>query len=178
VSLVEHQVKVLRKQTSNYRNQLEQLVTVARENDQLNRRLHRLTLALIEAGDLEELLNTLQDELRAQFDADAVELKLFSLKELEAHANEPGLAVFQDFLETDRPSCGQLDTEKLESLFGSQAGETGSAALIPIRTNNLSGVLAIGSRDVQRFHQGKGLDFLTRLGELVSLTLQTVSTPG
>ena len=79
---------------------------------------------------------------------------------------------------TDKPSCGQLDTDKLESLFGSQAHETGSAALIPIRTSTLSGVLAIGSRDPQRFHQGKGLDFLIRLGELVSLTLQTVTTPG
>ena len=77
VSLIEHQIKVLRKQTDNYRQQLEELVAVARENDQLNRRLHRLTLAMIEAEDLQELLNTLQDELRTQFAADAVELKLF-----------------------------------------------------------------------------------------------------
>ena len=33
VSLIEHQIKVLRKQTDNYRKQLEELVAVAREND-------------------------------------------------------------------------------------------------------------------------------------------------
>lgn len=63
-------------------------------------------------------------------------------------------------------------------LFGDQAGDSGSAALIPIRTSELSGVLAIGSRDRNRFHAGKGVDFLVRLGELVSLTLQAVNRRG
>lgn len=178
VSLIERQVRTLREQSMNYRRQLEELVTVARENDALARRLHRLTLALIETHSFDEVLNTLQDELREQFKADSVEMKLFASEQLEAHAHEPGPALFRDFLNRARPNCGQLDKAKLEYLFGPQAGETGSAALIPLTAPPLAGVLAIGSRDPERFHEGKSVDFLQRLAEVVSATLQSASSPG
>ena len=178
VSLIERQVRTLRAQAANYRRQLEDLVTVARENDALAKRLHRLTLALIETHSFDEVLNTLQDELRDQFKADAVEMKLFASDQLEAHAHEPGPALFRDFLQRARPNCGRLDKAKLEYLFGSQAGETGSAALIPLTAPPLAGVLAIGSRDPERFHEGKSVDFLQRLAEVVSAKLQSASSPG
>ena len=174
VSLIEHQVKALQKQSAQYRTQLAELIEVARENERLNQRLHQLTLNLIEARTLNDVLSTLQDELRSKFNADAVELKLFSIEELDAHSNESALSVFRDFMDTDKPSCGVLDEKKLQTLFGDQLGNHGSAALIPIRTTTLSGVLAIGSKDNDRFHPGKGVDFLIRLGELVSLTLRAV----
>ena len=69
-------------------------------------------------------------------------------------------------------------SDKLEYLFGSQAGETGSAALIPLTAPPLAGVLAIGSRDPERFHHGKSVDFLQRLAEVVSAKLQSASSPG
>ena len=178
VSLIERQVRTLREQSLNYRRQLEDLVAVARENDALAKRLHRLTLALIETGSFDEVLNTLQDELREQFKADSVEMKLFASEQLEAHAHEPGPALFSEFLRRARPNCGQLDKAQLEYLFGPQAGETGSAALIPLTAPPLAGVLAIGSRDPDRFHEGKGVDFLQRLAEVVSATLQAASSPG
>lgn len=178
VSLIERQVRTLRNQNEVYRRQLEDLVGVARENDALAKRLHRLTLALIETHSFDEVLNTLQDELREQFKADAVEMKLFASDQLEAHAHEPGPALFSDFLKRGRPNCGQLDKQKLEYLFGPQAGETGSAALIPLSAPPLAGVLAIGSRDPKRFHEGKSVDFLQRLAEVVSATLQAASSPG
>jgi len=178
VSLIERQVRILRQQNQHYREQLEELIHVARENDSLAKRLHHMTLALIETRSFDEVLNTLQDELRSQFQADAVEMKLFSREELEAHANEPGPAMFRDFLEKHRPSCGELPAEQLEYLFGSQAGETGSAALIPLQSAPLVGVLAIGSRDPERFHAGKSVDFLQRLSDVVSATLTAVSSPG
>jgi len=178
VSLIERQVRTLRAQSDNYRGQLESLVSVARENDGLAKRLHRLTLALIETQTFDEVLNTLQDELRDQFQADAVEMKLFASDQLDAHAHEPGPALFRDFIARARPNCGRLDSDKLEYLFGSQAGETGSAALIPLTAPPLAGVLAIGSRDPERFHHGKSVDFLQRLAEVVSAKLQSASSPG
>jgi uncharacterized protein YigA (DUF484 family) len=178
VSLIERQVRVLREQSHRYRSQLEDLIAVARENEALNRRLHELTLALIDAREFDEVVTVLQDELRDQFKADAVELKLFAHEDLAAHVGEGTPDLFRDFLDRGRPSCGRLDNRQLEYLFGSFAGETGSAALIPLRGIQVSGILAIGSRDADRFHAGKGVDFLRRLGEVVSHTLQAVSTPG
>lgn len=178
VSLIERQVRTLREQNRDYRSQLESLIGIARENDAVAKRLHRLTLALIETRSFDEVLNTLQDELRNLFDADAVEMKLFSADELAAHASEPGPAMFRDFIERERPSCGTLPAVQLEYLFGSQAGETGSVALIPLHAAPLVGVLAIGSHDAARFDAGKSVDFLQRLSDIVSATLVAVSSPG
>jgi uncharacterized protein YigA (DUF484 family) len=180
VSLVQRQVRLLREQADKYRHQLEDLVAIARENDSLTNRLHRLVLALIDASTLEELLATLQDQLRDQFQADAVELKLFSASELkqQAEQGESGPALFKEFMAKGRPRCGSLAEGQLSFLFGQQAPETRSVALIPLSTNLLEGVLAIGSHDRERFHAGKGLDFLKRLGEVVSHALQAVTAPG
>lgn len=178
VSLLEHQARLLRRDTAAAEKQLKELIAVARENDQLNARMHALTLALIEAQDLDALVNTIHDELHSQFQADAVELKLFSHDEIETHDSDPGLTVFKDFMAADQPTCGQLKTEQLQSLFGEQIGSNGSAALIPIKTKTLVGIMAIGSRDKNRFHPGMAVDFLIRLSELVSLALQSVATSG
>jgi len=177
ISLVQRQIGALRSQADKYRRQLEDLIEVARENERLSARLHRLILALIEAGSQEEVLTTLQEQLREQFQTDAVELKLFSASEIKQHAEqgETGPALFQDFMTKRRPSCGTLPAGQLDFLFGERAGETASVALIPLDAGPLEGLLAIGSRDAERFHPGQALDFLTRLGEVVSQTLRTVA---
>jgi uncharacterized protein YigA (DUF484 family) len=175
VSLLEHKIRMLQDKAEAYRKQLAELLGIAKDNDQINHRLHRLTLSLIEANNTQDILATLQDELRGRFNADAVELKLFSTRELEeAQVSESGLAMFRSFMDTDKPTCGPLKAEKLKTLFGEQIGTEGSAALIPIRTSDLSGILAIGSHDRERFHSGKSVDFLMRLGELISLSLQSM----
>lgn len=175
VSLLEHKIRMLQDKAEAYRKQLAELLSIAKDNDQINHRLHRLTLSLIEANNTQDILATLQDELRGRFNADAVELKLFSTRELEeAQVSESGLTLFRSFMDTDKPTCGPLKAEKLKTLFGEQIGTEGSAALIPIRTSDLSGILAIGSHDRERFHSGKSVDFLMRLGELISLSLQSM----
>jgi len=173
ISLVERQTQLLRDKAGEYRKQLEQLIAVARENDDLNRRLHELTLTLIETDELDRLMDILLDDLREQFNADAVELKLFSAENLEQAVNERQAVplMFDDFMKQGKPRCGALKKEQLQYLFGNMAAETGSVALIPLTHNAVEGVLAIGSRDAQRFHPGKDTEFLQRLGDLVSHAL-------
>lgn len=174
VSLIEHKIKILQQQSGTYRQQLEDLIDVARENEDLHHHLHRLTLTLLKARSQDGVQEILREELTSRFRADAVELKLFSAAQLEAQAGDAIPAMFEEFMQADRPTCGELSGEKLRGLFDGQLGDSGSAALIPIRTSSLSGVLAIGSKDIERFPPGKGVDFLISLGELVSLTLQSV----
>ena len=176
VSLIEHKIRILQQQSSAYRQQLEDLIDVARENEDLHHHLHRLTLTLLKARSQDDVQQILREELTSRFRADAVELKLFSAAQLEALSGDAAPAMFEEFMQADRPSCGELGEDKLRSLFGEQLGNSGSAALIPIRTSSMSGVLAIGSRDIERFPPGKGVDFLIGLGELVSLTLQAVGS--
>ena len=75
------------------------------------------------------------------------------------------------------PARAALNPPPLPRL-ASTITETGSAALIPLTAPPLAGVLAIGSRDPDRFHEGKSVDFLQRLAEVVSAKLQSASSPG
>jgi hypothetical protein len=177
VSLIERQVRMLREESAAYRNKLEKLIAVARENEKLNDRLHRLTLTLIEAATFDEVVIALEDKFHDDFQAEAMELHLFSAAQADRELN-PDLDGFGKFLDTGVPQCGHLPQAKLEYLFGPQAEQIRSTALIPIKAQGLLGLLAFGSYNDHRFHPEMGTDYLTRLGEIVSKTLEVVSEPG
>lgn len=177
VSLVQRQVSHLREEAAGYKRQLEELIAVARENQQLNEKLHQLTLTLIDAVNFDEVVNVLEDKLHDDFQAEAVELHLFSAAEAAGETN-PDLDGFRQFLDGRSPQCGRLSQQQLQYLFGPQAEDIRSTALIPIVGQGLLGLLAFGSHTEQRFHPGIGTDYLNRLGEVVSKALQVVLEPG
>src|SRR5690554_6019226 len=51
VSLVERQVQVLREQNQRARKQLHELIEIARQNEELARRMHKLALTLMDAAE-------------------------------------------------------------------------------------------------------------------------------
>lgn len=178
VSLVERQLGLLRGQTDQLRARLEQLIAVARENELLHDRLHRLTLALFDAGDFDAVLLTLRAELQAHFQADAVALRRVAVEELQRpqdHDHAAGALVLRELIATGQPRCGPLAPGVLAYFFDGAAGDCRSVALIPLIGPRLTGALAIGSRDPARFHPGKATDFLVRLGEVVAKTVQAVA---
>src|ERR1017187_7826863 len=69
VSLVERQVEVLRERNQSLERKLKELVDVARANDALADRIHRLSQRLIRARDLLETINAVETSLREDFDA-------------------------------------------------------------------------------------------------------------
>ncbi|EGV50304.1 hypothetical protein QQ73_13195 [Candidatus Endoriftia persephone str. Guaymas] len=181
VSLIERQVESLRTQMHSYQTRLDELIAVGRDNDQLQQKLHRLTLALIDAVTFEEVLTALEDELHGDFKADAVELRLFSNPHLTDHYGEenPKLsATFDSFFKKNAPVCGTLEEEELAFIFGTEGKDIASTALIPLNSDGVLGLLAIGSRDADRFAPHHGTDFLARLGDVIGRTLQAVSLPG
>ncbi|MGB5339463.1 MAG: DUF484 family protein [Gammaproteobacteria bacterium] len=179
VSLVEHQVKVLRDQNQQLKRKLMDLVHVARDNNRLSERMHQMTLGLISAHSLEALLDTLRDNLQGEFKADSVTLHLAGIPEVQAREcgvenfslDAPELQHFEAFYKACRPQCGRFKREQTQFLFGDQAPAIESVALIPLGTRGAFGLLAIGSQEASRFHPGMGTLFLTHLGELLGLLL-------
>ena len=167
VSLVEHQVNLLRSQLDTERRRLTHLIARAREYETLSGRLHTLVLQLIAAPNLERIETVLQDSLRREFDADAVSLKLFPVRS-GGDPSDPLVAAFLDFVDRDHALCGPLDAERGRVLFGEDNERIRSAALVPVRGEVRAGLLAIGSADPERFGSEMGTDHLDRLGEVVS----------
>ena len=72
VSLIEHQVELLRKQNNKTQKQLDELIQIARENDRLSKSMHHLILSMMAAKNLTDVLGLLYKNLRKDFSADAI----------------------------------------------------------------------------------------------------------
>lgn len=174
VSLIERQVQVLREQNQTLQRQLRELVANARENDVLTGRLHRLSRALVAARSLDEVLDAALNLLREEFKIDAVRLLLppgwpAPGRAEVVSAADTRLEVLLQKLGNGKPLCGAPhDAATLGYLFGGQAAEIQSSALIPVGEGAPYGILCLGSRDPHRFHAGQGTVYLSRFGELLA----------
>jgi uncharacterized protein YigA (DUF484 family) len=182
VSLVERQVEVLRERNQSLERKLKELVDVARSNDALADRIHRLSQRLIRAHSLLETINAVEVSLREDFEAMHSVLVLFIEEArtvgLDAgrflRADDPGSAeikTFESLLQAGKPRCGQIRDAQRDYLFGKDCIEIGSVALTPLGPEGALGILAIGASDSERFHPGMSTEFLSRIGELVTYAL-------
>lgn len=192
ISLIERQVTTLRAQNRKTRAQLEELVRIARDNDALAERMHRLTMTLMEAHSLNDVYIALDDSLRGDFQADAMSVKLFIdpesvdiesdnelMQTIFMPINDPRLSEYRNILSHEKPICGKLKAEQLLYLFGDIGTSIQSTAMIPLGGELCTsvdcpflGVLAIGSRDPQRFHPKMGTMFLSHLGDILSRAIR------
>ena len=86
-------------------------------------------------------------------------------------AEAPDLRSFETLFSSGKPRCGQLRDSQREFLFGADAAEVGSVALVPLGPKGRLGLLACGSPDSQRFNPTMSTDFLAHLGELIAAAL-------
>jgi len=179
VSLVERQVQVLREKNHELEQKLHEFMDVARSNDALVDKIHRLACRLIRARGATQMLETLESTLRDDFGAsdwllvltrpDLPQLSHVESRHLRVVAREATeLKTFETFFESARPRCGQIRDTQRDYLFGAGTVEIGSAALVPLGPKASFGLLAIGSHDADRFHPTMSTEFLARIGELVS----------
>jgi hypothetical protein len=181
VSLVERQVEVLRERNQTLERKLKELVDVARANDGLAERIHRLSQRLIRADALPKTINAVEASLREDFDARNSVMVLFmeGARHLGEHgrflravdAADPDMKSFESLLQSGKPRCGQIRDAQRDYLFGKDSVEIGSVALTPLGPKGALGLLAIGASDVDRFHPGMSTEFLSRIGELVTYAL-------
>lgn len=183
ISLIERQVQILREQKDSTKKKLHSLIQNAQINERLSERISSLILALLDAGDLDAVLDIVQTRLTKDFDADAVVVRLFDTGHPAMAArpeivdwSEPVMGAFEKVIRDKKPICGRLKHGQLESLFSDEAGQIASAALIPLVTNEDSttcyGLLAIGSHESDRFRADMGTLFLSQIGKILSRVLK------
>jgi uncharacterized protein len=182
VSLVERQVEVLRERNQSLERKLKELVDVARSNDTLADRIHRLSQRLIQAHTLLDTINAVETSLREDFDAMHSVLVLF-LEQARTLAPQAGqflrsgdatdadIKTFESLLQSGKPRCGQVRDAQRDYLFGKDSVAIGSVALTPLGPKGELGILAIGASDAERFHPAMSTEFLSRIGELVTYAL-------
>lgn len=180
VSLVARQLDLLREKNRRLQHQLDEILRVARDNDALHRRIQQLTLTLLNATGLEDALASLEWGLHQYFQTDFVVLRIVApvfdtpIRGLRMPADSKGGKLFAALLDSGKPLCGKPVPEQVAFLFGDNAADVASQALIPLQHAGLRGLLAIGSRTRGHFQPGMGALFLTQLGEILSARLATL----
>lgn len=182
VSLVDRQAKVMRERNSELRQRLAQLMTVARDNEQIFKLIRKLGLALLEAESLQAVTRAVHDSLCNEFRADRAHLFLFEA----SVANDDFVTVLPaqqvqrhvgSLLHHGKVNCGALRRDELNFLFPGYVVQDGSAALIPLHFRQDIGLLAIGSYDPSHFSPSMDTLFVSYMGDAIARRLATFLTP-
>ncbi len=175
-SLAAYQLQNLREKNAELERRLAELTAVAAANERLMQRIHELNVAVLRANTPAIAARSVIARLSEDFQTDQVRLMVFGDLALppadwlvRAPAGREELPEFDDFLAHHEPVAGRLSAERLYRLFGDQAPDIQSSALMPLGD---VGMLAIGSRDPDRFQPGMGTVFLKMIAATVTAALQ------
>lgn len=177
VSLVERQVGVMRDRNKEMRNRLDNMLATAHDNDLLFEKTKRLVLNLLEAKNLPAMVETIYDSLGKDFEIDFYSLTLLgdekSLPRTMARVAsiEKANEQVNTLIGSNRAVCGVLREEEMTFLFGEKGLQVGSVAAVPLRYNNLYGILAIGNADPNFYKSSMGTLFLSYIAEVVNRIL-------
>lgn len=180
VSLITKQLELFRSKHRELENQLSDLIDTARENDNSFNRMHKLTIAMLEASTLKELISSLDSVLVNYFMTDFVAVRIFKNQSIRTVANlfiypdSENTKPFSKELSSKQPKFGLPTLDQAKILFADMALEVKSCAIIPIIIGDAEGILAIGSREQGRFHYSMGSLFLMQMGELVGTRLNSL----
>jgi uncharacterized protein YigA (DUF484 family) len=175
-SLASYQLEVLRDKNRELQRRLADLAANAQINERLAVRTHQLTLALMKQSSAGDTLRAMAASLEEDFAGDLVRLVLLKpVAGLEqapwlqiVAADSPALSSFRDCLGDGEPICGRLQLEKNALLYGDRVDDVQSSALLPLPG---VGLIAVGSRDGNRFYPGMGTLFLRMMGEALVVAL-------
>lgn len=182
ISLVERQIEVLREKHAALESKLAELVSVARANDAIAEKLHRFTRKLLRTRSRAQAVALIEASLREDFDAfNGVLVLIGEYPDLAPQRfvrtvtpDDAGLKSFESLFASGKPRCGQVRDTQRDFLFGQEANDIGSVALVPLaHKSGPLGVLALGSTDRDRFHPGMSTEFLGRMADLIADSLDS-----
>lgn len=176
-SLASYQLEVLRDKNRELSRRLQELFANAQDNERLAVRTHQLTLALMRQGSAADTVRAMAASLAEDFQGDLVRIVLFEpVAGLDGvdwlqtiPAGDVRLAPFRDCLADGEPLSGRLQPEKHALLYALRGEEVQSSALLPMPG---VGLVAVGSRDANRFYPGMGTLFLRMMAESLAVALQ------
>jgi hypothetical protein len=134
---------------------------------------------LLRAGSRSNAVDQVEASLREDFDAfHSVLVLIGDHPELAprrfirtVRTDDANLKSFETLFASGKPRCGQVRDTQREFLFGQEANDMGSVALVPLGEKGTIGLLALGSADRDRFHPGMSTEFLAKMGDLVAEAL-------
>ncbi len=177
ISLVARQITALRERNESLSSHLDRLLDIARDNDLIFTRIRQLTLDMLQADTLSQLIAVLLHGLKEDFSIEFMQLILFTgLVPIPDGVRIDTLSHAQDRIPLllRAPSiCGLLRIDELDYLFGVDGAMIGSAAVLHLSLPNQKslGLLAIGHREREHFRSSMDTLFVNFLGDVFARLL-------
>ena len=173
ISLAERQQLAQRDKINALETMFAELVLNAKENDGIANKIHTFNLHLQRAKNFDALEQLISHDLPEYFELSDTCLRIWA-NPLDSK-NRKNL-VFSSVNDDTKtwvaaqlsPYCGEPPEIVADDWFIEPAA---SMALIPLRSEQTIGFLALVSDDENRFFAEMGTDFLSKIGELVSAAL-------
>ncbi len=180
VSLIERQVELLRGRNARLEARLEKLIETARVNERRADHVLRLARALIRAPSLAAIVVSFKAAMREDFDIDEVFIGIngsaYKRHDIDGitplEPNTPVVRAYDNFIRTRLIECGPIDEARAKLLFPKAEAAIASAAVVPLEKEKYLGMIALGSRDAERFQPRQGKLFLEMVAELVAAAVR------
>lgn len=170
------------------RNQLQELLTQAHNNQRIMHRHHSLNLKLISSNGLLELFDAIFSDLKQSSVLDRVTLMVFDpeyelhriLNTLNMHAAALPHVLLQqnpanlsaEYRTLRKPQLGRF-SPKQHALFFPEPHPPASIAIMPLhRQNHLIGFLNFGSHNATRFVSNVATDFIEEQAAIIAICLE------
>ena len=176
VSLIQRQVELLRTDYNSTTDRLMELLANAKNNDDIFILTKKLILDLIEARNIEEITFTVEERFKKDFGADKSRLIFFT----ESNKNIPkgriknpaeSVDILADLMKPRELFCGEVNQEITKFIFNEET-TIKEVALIPLTTNSLKGMIALGSAQQGKYTENKDTLFLEFVSEVVSKLIE------
>jgi uncharacterized protein YigA (DUF484 family) len=173
IPIAQRQLSQLRERNTVLEEKLHELISFGEENDAIGERVHRITLALLTATSLEDVLRTIYFNLREDFAVPHVAIRLWQdqthpdLIEFSKISEE--LLVFATSLAS--PYCANHPMFDSIEWFSDAQPPLQSFAYVALGGDIPRGILVLASEDAQRFYPEMGTLYLERLGELATAAI-------
>ena len=172
-------VERLQREVREGREREDALLAAGRSNLVSQGRVHAAILSLLEARGFAELIETVTTDLAALLDVDVAALCIEAGPGESPRASATAIRVVEEgavdgLIGKGRECLVGSDPADTAAFFGEASSLVKTQALVRVRIRGEgpAGLLALGSRDPDRFHPGQGTELLAFLGTTLGLTIR------
>lgn len=169
VSLVELQSEQLREKVSELQDKINQLMSVAQQNERIYRLYAELNLRLCQCNSIDEMREALQQSIELQFDLAAVTLKINAIDEVDTKEWQ---TLRDKRFKNKHFFFGRLTQAENNMLFADAKAE--SVVLMLLGESGDLGTLAIASNEPEHFSPEMDTLLIAQLQQLMTLLVSKV----
>jgi len=168
----------MRSELAQREEQSSELIDASRANLQSQNRVHAAVIAILSARSLDHMIEILTIDLAGLLNVDAVALCLEG--GMVTPTSAQGVRVvpvgtIDKILDVSRTVSLRENVEGDRRIYGEAAGLVRSEAMLrlSVREDAPCALLAMGSREPDRFHKGQGSELLTFLARILEHSIRT-----